>query len=489
MFISVIRFRIMNRIFRPLSRRTVPFLLCFPFFLCVLLSLAGCSEKKPPTPPTPPKNILIVLLDAASAKHFSEWGYARDTAPNLRKLAREGTLFLNAHSQAANTTPSVWSFFTGRYPYIPGPGYTTHHFAENDATMAEAFHAAGFRTGAVSENPWINSDYGWAKGFDHFKNVLSLYNPVQEKWSRDPASSQRVIDRAQEWIAQQGDARWFCYVHLLRPHDPYDPPARFARRFGEGLRPADHPRAEDKIRIAANADPASITRDDREYMTGLYDANLRYADSLIGEFMEWLEKSGLRENTLVIFMADHGDAFMEHGVFGHNTTVYEEVTNVPLVVLAPKSAGFAKGRRTDLVDLVDLLPTFSELFGLKPESATPGKSFLPALRGQTLPADAPAPSISQSAYDHYRFSLRRGPLKFIGAVDPEWRRIESVELYDLSKDPLEKNNLAENAKLLAPLRAEAEKFLSGAEHRDTANDPVLSPDDEERLKSIGYLGN
>jgi arylsulfatase A-like enzyme len=428
-------------------------------------------------------------LDAASAKHFHDWGYRRDTAPNLRKLAREGALFLNAHSQAANTPPSVWSLFTGRYPYIPGTGYTMHRPYPEDFTMAEAFRAAGFHTGAVSESPWVVSKYGWDKGFDYFKDVPALYDHGQEKWSRDPAATQRTIDRAKEWIAAQTGARWFCYVHLMRPHDPYDPPEPFASRYGGPHRPEGHPRAEDQIRIAALADPASITKNDIDYMTALYDANIRFVDALVGNFMEWLEKAGLRENTLVVFLSDHGEAFMEHGVFGHNTTVYEELTNVPLVILAPKSAGFVRGPQPCLVELLDLMPTFNELFDLKSEAKYPGVSLVSTLRGHAPPDCGSAVSISHSAHDHYRLTRLQGPMKFIGTTNLAWDRFESYELYDLSKDPHESNNLAANAELLAPLRAEAEKYLAAAERRDASADPALDPDDIERLRALGYVGN
>ncbi len=452
--------------------------------LLAAAALSGCREA-PVTNPEPPKNVLIVLLDATSAKHLQEWGYHRDPAPNLRKLAKQGMVFLNAHSQAANTVPSVWSFFTGRYPYIPGPGYTMHHPSPEDFTMADAFHAAGFRTGAVSESPWIESSYNWGKGFDSFKDIAGLYDKGREKWSRDPGATQRTIDHAKEWITEQGDARWFCYLHLERPHDPYDPPESFALRYGHAHRPDGHPRAEDQIRIAALTDPASITRDDVEYMTDLYDANIRYVDSLVGRLMEWLDESGLRKNTLVVFMADHGEAFWEHGVFGHNTTLYEEVTNVPLVVLAPKSAGFVRGSYSGMVELMDVMPTFNELFGLKSPASYEGQSLLPALRGQPQPERTQ--TISYSALDLHRFSFRDGDLKFIAQLDPEYRKILSAELYDLRADPGEKNNLASDAALLGPIAEAAMAHLNRAERRDASNDPALEPDTRESLCALGYV--
>lgn len=455
------------------------------FSVALLLFLSGCGEETPAGPPQTPKNVLIVVLDATSARHLKDWGYRRDTAPNLSRLAREGVAFLNAHAQAANTTPSVWSYFTGKYPYIPGAGYTTHRPYPDDFTMAEAFRAAGFRTGAVSESPWVVSKYGWDEGFDSFKDVPALYDHGHEKWSREPEGTRRVLDHAQEWIAEQGDARWFYYVHLIRPHDPYDPPEPYASRYGGPHRPNGHPRAEDRIRVAAIEDPASITQDDIDYMTDLYDANIRYVDKLVGDFMGWLDKSGRREDTLIVFMSDHGEAFMQHGVFGHNNTVYEEVTRVPLVMLAPKSAQFNRGERLDLVDLVDLMPTFNELFGLNAPAEFPGTSLVSTLRG-----DSPSPratSISYTAFDHYRVAYRHGDLKYIGKVDPGYRSFEQHELYNIGKDPQEKKSLADDAALLAPLLEAATAHLAAAERRDTSTDPALDPNTREQLCAMGYI--
>jgi len=450
-----------------------------------ILFLSGCADETPAGPPQAPRNVLIVLLDATSAQHLKDWGYRRDTAPNLSKFADEGVAFLNAHAQAANTTPSVWSFFTGKYPYIPGPGYTTHHPAETDFTMADAFKAAGFRTGAVSESPWVVSKYGWGKGFDAFKDVPALYDQGHEKWEREPDGTQRVLDHAREWIGEQGDARWFCYVHLIRPHDPYDPPEPYASRYGGPHRPYGHPRAEDQIRIAAIQNPGSITQDDIDYMVDLYDANIRYVDKLVGDLMAWLDESGLREDTLVVFMSDHGEAFMQHGVFGHNTTVYEEVTRVPLIFLAPKAAQFKRGERLDLVDLVDLMPTFNELLGLNAPVEYPGESLVSTLR-DTSPSIR-STSVSYTAFDHHRVAYRRGNQKYIGKTDAEYKAFASHELYDVGKDPREKTSLVSDPDLLGPLLEAATAHLAAAERRDSTGDPALDANTREQLCAMGYI--
>lgn len=458
---------------------------------CVFLAACGRQTgDDAAAPDTAPKNVLIVLLDATTAGHLYPWGYARDPAPNFRGIARDGMLFLNAHSQAANTTPSVWSFSTGRYPYIPEPldKYTTHRPYEADYLMPEAFRAAGFRTAAFSESPWVNSKYGWDKGFDHFQDVPALYDHKGLKWSRDPESTQRTFGLARDWIAGQGNTPWFCYVHVLRPHDPYDPPASHVARYArEPHRGDDHPRAEHRIREIAEADPSAVTQDDIDYLVDTYDANLRYVDELLGAFYDSLKDSGAADDTLIVLMSDHGEAFMEHGRFGHNTTAYEEMVHVPLAIIAPRGSGFAKGTYSGLVDLVDLMPTFRDLFALETPGPYPGTSLAPVLRGEAF--EPRRRSISHSAVDHFRVALRDGDLKLIAQVDPAYREILSFELFDLAKDSKERHDLSDDTALAAPLLESMRAYLDAIERRDCTSDPVLDPDEQERLEALGYLGS
>lgn len=451
------------------------------------LAVTGCGDPPKETQATEPRNVLIVLMDATVATHMKPWGYERDPAPNFQKIARGGMLFTNAHSQAANTTPSVWSFMTGRYPYVPESleSYTTHRPYESDYLMPEAFHDAGFRTAAFSESPWIRDKFGWDKGFDNFKYVPGVYDHEGLRWSRRPEATKQTLDEARAWITGQGENRWFCYVHLLRPHDPYDAPMEFTSRYTrEPLRGHDHPRAEHVIREMAR-DGVPVTDDDLDYLVDMYDANVRYVDSLIGEFVEELKRAGAADNTLIVLMSDHGEAFMEHGDLGHNTTVYEEMTHVPLAIVPPRGSGFARGAHAGLVDLVDLMPTFTDLFGLEPPAPYPGVSLAPLLRGDT--AIPRTESIAHSAMDHFRFSLREGDIKLIAIVDPPFRDIVSFELYNIGSDAKERNDLSGDTAIAMPLLERARAYLASIERKDSSTDPVLEVEDIEALKSIGYF--
>jgi arylsulfatase A-like enzyme len=352
--------------------------------------------------------------------------------------------------------------------------------------MPEAFHDAGFHTAAFSESPWIRDKFGWGKGFDRFEHVPGLYDHQGLRWTRDPGATARTLERAREWISGQGDDRWFCYVHLLRPHDPYDAPAEFTSRYTrEPHRGHDHVRAEHVIREVAVRDRAAVTDNDIEYLVDMYDANIRYVDELVGDFYEDLKRAGVTDDTLIVLMSDHGEAFMEHGDLGHNTTVYEEMTHVPLAIVGPRGHGFARGVHGGLVDLVDLMPTFADLFGMTQPAPYVGRSLASVLRGR--PEVTRTTSIAHSAMDHFRFYVRDGDLKLIVHVNAEYSEIQSYELYNLANDPDERVDLAADKELAAPILEQATAYLAGIERRDTADDPVLETDDVEALKALGYL--
>jgi arylsulfatase A-like enzyme len=271
----------------------------------------------------------------------------------------------------------------------------------------------------------------------------------------------------------------------LRPHDPYDAPIKYTGRYTrEPLRGHDHRRVEHVIREIAVATPGRLTQDDLKYMVDMYDANLRYVDDMVGQFYAALKKSGVTDDTLIVLMSDHGEAFMEHGELGHNTRAYEEMVHVPLAIIGPRGHGIARGAYGGLVDLVDLMPTFQELFGLDAPSPYPGRSLAGVLRGGT---DSPRTrSISRSAVEHYRVAYREGDMKLIATVDAGYREVLGVELYDLGKDPGERNDLSEHVPLAGPLLEKLKEHLAQLERKDSTHDPVLSAEEKEQLESIGY---
>ena len=249
-----------------------------------------------------PRNCLFIILDATAAKHMSLYGYQRRTTPFLDDLARNGTYFSAMFSQDTATLASAWSYVVGRYPYRPrGRMRRFVHVRQEDHPMAEAFQAAGFATGGFSENLFVSEKTGFDKGFDTFtfqpqgKERANLDN-----YGRDEKSSKRLARGVKEWIESVEDRRWFCYVHFLRPHNPYAAHEPFTDRFVD----VEIPKGREKIDFLTSKEIGILkgatrgatipTRDDVAFLKGLYDGNLAFADTIVQELYAFLEEQDLK---------------------------------------------------------------------------------------------------------------------------------------------------------------------------------------------------
>src|SRR5262249_42242579 len=141
-------------------------------------------------------SVVFVILDAASATHFSTYGLARDTAPRITALAREGTLFRRAYAQSAWTLPSSASFLTGRYP----PRRASKRMHVLGDTLATRLHDAGFATAGFSENAFITSDFGFTRGFDNFNEYYPWKRHLEQRDSYSRADTEKTVDDIVAWI-------------------------------------------------------------------------------------------------------------------------------------------------------------------------------------------------------------------------------------------------------------------------------------------------
>jgi arylsulfatase A-like enzyme len=217
-----------------------------------------------------------------------------------------------------------------------------------------------------------------------------------------------ITDRAVEWIGRHGGERFFLYLHYMDVHKPYMPPEKFAV-FGE-------------------------TDMDR------YDGEIAFVSSELDRLFEHLSSSRLLDRTLVILTADHGEQFMEHGSKGHGKSLYTEEVHVPLIIRPPGGAG---GRRVKTaVRLIDIAPTLTDLFDLRPLTSAMGASLRPAIEGSE-PPDRPVWAELKPPYDpdQHILSLTEADTRYI--VHDFVREEGGLqEVYDLATDPAEQINLA-----------------------------------------------
>jgi len=437
---------------------------------CAGLLLACAVACEPPPQPSE-LSVVFVVLDAAGARYFGSYGNQRDTTPRIDAFARDATVFERAYAQAAWTLPSVGSFMTGRYPPMRGHDLRV---VETE-TLARVLQREGLRTGAFTENPYVTRTFGLATGFDEFREYFPHEALVQAAGRYLRRDSQHTVDGALAWVREQQGRRFFLYVHLLAPHAPYQPPPPFGGRFDAAYAGTVHGLPETLTKI--NEGTLAITDRDLEHLRLQYQENLAYADHQAGRLLDGLDALGVLDHALVIVAADHGEAFREHGALMHNTTVYEEMVHVPLVLRVPGRD--APARFGGVVELRAIFPTLCEALALASCPRELAPSLLPRLR-------------EGGERSGLARTWSRGPSgAFAALVLPRHKlivRAESFEplaLYDLANDPGETKDLA---------AAQPELVR---EARSTLRDPslavfvgeaaVVDPATRERLEALGYV--
>jgi len=300
--------------------------------LLLLLALSGCTSPTP-APPGPPEverpqarddapDILIISVDTLRADRLSTWGYARDTSPNLDTLAASAIRFDRAVAPAPWTLPSVTSLFTGLMPTEHGVVSRDWQLPDARETLAERALAAGYETAFFGVNAAFVTGHGLSQGF--------------ETWRPHSGLSGRQLNReVLDFLASRADPRpLFLVVHYFEPHCRYNPPRDVADRY---LPRAHAPVPLTRERYDAMGDCFKLQREDGTPELDLaiyrarYDAEVREVDRLIGEL--WGAVSH-REPWLGV-LADHGEAFWEHGAHGHGSQLYDEQIRVPMLVRPP----------------------------------------------------------------------------------------------------------------------------------------------------------
>lgn len=437
----------------------------------------------------PQPNILLISLDTLRADRLGCYGAGRNTSPAIDALAASGVRFARAEAASNWTLPAHYSLFSGLAPLAHGvlPDLETtrgYIFPDRklavrgtgrERMLAEALASRGYRTAAITENAWVSSRFGFDQGFRLYRSDLrgSLTS------TRDAALEQL------EATGKQGP--WFLFVHTYTPHQPYHAPLAertlFASRTTPGFAwPGAQVPIKDYYRFRLSLFPPSLA--DIQSFRDLYDGQIHYADQLVGALVGWLEQRGLREQTIVAVVSDHGEEIFERGQFDHGDTLYEEVTRVPLVLSAP--GRLPPGRVVlPAVSLIDLPATLLQLAGAGSRHGQ-GESLLPLVSDSTA-ASRPVFSDAIGRGGEALGAVWSGTLKYLRR---ETKQAVREWLFDWAADPGERVDLApRRAADLVRLRAlyTAHGTASAkikAELGTAAEE--LDPETIERLKSLGY---
>jgi choline-sulfatase len=412
------------------------------------------------------KGVLLVSIDTLRRDHVGAYGYARPTTPRLDALAREGLLCEDAVSTSSWTLPAHLSLFTSADPGAHGGVDMRHGFNRRLPTLADRLKAAGFTTRAVTSHLYVSGTYGLDQGFDHVD------------FHQDRKASD-VAGRAVDLLDRFGDRPFFVFLHFYDPHWHYDPPEStrglFAGAYGGTL--------TGQWGDFSKRDRSSVSAADLQHLLDLYDGEIRYTDDELGRVLDHLKARGLDRNTLVVVTSDHGEEFLEHGSWEHQKTLYEEVVRIPLVMRGP---GIAARREPQQTSLLDVAPTVL---------AWAGAEVLPAAQGRSLIAPAPEREAFGET-DHTEDRTRRlflrggqGRWKAIVTLAPDRERPVREEWYDLAADPQERRSVAPPQRVADSLRERALARWRAARSRGEGAPAVsLTPEQQERLRALGYLG-
>ena len=436
----------------------------------------------------PCPNVLWICTDQQRFDTIGCLGNAHIRTPHIDQLAAQGVAFTRAYCQNPVCTPSRASFLTGRYPRTtrtrqngqdipPDEVLVTKTLADAgyDCGLAGKLHLSscdnhkveqriddGYRVFHWSHHPnpdWPENAYiQWleAKGHkweDHYHRPKGA-----EAYAGMPAELHQTTwcaEKAIEFMREPRKGPWLMSVNIFDPHHPFDPPQDYLDRYDPDAVPApkfqpgelehkphyqavDHQGAYSGNGVSC----AKLSRRQRREIVAAYYAMIELIDDQVGRMLQALDDTGQRDNTIVIFMSDHGEMLGDHGILLKGPHMYEGAVHVPLIVSWPER--FKRGLRSDaLVELTDLAPMLLECAGLPIAPSVQGRSILPILTG-----DAPADKHRDFVFsEHYNSFSFHDPIAYNTMVRDERYKVvvyhssELGELYDLETDPDEFDNL------------------------------------------------
>jgi tetratricopeptide (TPR) repeat protein len=346
----------------------------------------------------------------------------RGVTPSIDRLVNRGTRYVNARAAAPLTLPSHTSIMTGTLPPVHGVRENGVVFDRKTPTIARAFKEAGYRTAAFVGAYVLNRRFGLDEGFDTYDDAVPRDMARAEQLEAERVGGQ-VVDAAVTWLgASHGP--FFLWVHLYDPHAPYTPPTEYLNKAG------------------GNA----------------YDGEVAYADAQVGRVLDALDAKGLTDSTIVAVAGDHGEALGEHGEGTHGMLAYDATLRVPMVIAVP---GGSAATRSEPISLATLGPLVLHDAGLQDRIELP------------------------AAYSETRYPRRAGWHALSVLVDERWKLIRSseMELFELTADPNEQQNVASDHPNIVQAMAAALDKLQVGERSSSG----VSPDAAERLRALGYV--
>lgn len=463
------------------------------------LLAAAAAEPRP--------NVLLICADDHASYVMGAYGNTIVRTPNLDRLAASGMRFDRAYANSPVCTASRQSFITGRYPRTIGVTQLRTALPESETTLAEMLGAAGYATAAIGK---MHFNSPAAHGFDLLIDQAQHRGWLKEKgatplppgvevlpqWRpfKDPASiwlnastlpfgavdedmaGTYFARETEKFLGEQRDEPFFLMVSFYEPHSPFHFPVEFAERHEPAKFTADTIRETDRWQVPAIF--ADLSDDEKRGIAASYYTSVEFLDKNVGIVLNALEVSGHADDTIVIYIGDHGYMLGQHGRFEKHCS-FEPAVRAPLIV---RGGPIAPGGSTEaLVEFIDIAPTILELCGVARLETVQGRSLVPVLTGAS---DKHREHVVVEYSENEEAMIRTDRWKLVyitgnrlredGYIPAQPKTTPTVALYDMRNDPEELTNLAESPEHAALVR---ELLATLAEHmKATSRLPERVPD-------------
>jgi len=458
----------------------------------------------------PPTGVILIMVDTLRPDHLDAYGYDRATAPALAEMAEDGVRFEKAWAQATWTKVSGTSILTGLYPSSHGVAEFPDRLPAAATTLAEVYRDAGYATLSFSSVLFTGKFTNLHQGFEAVHEFTSVGEEVSAKTAR------AYVDRLLPWLEAHRETPFFVFLHLFDPHDPFEPYAPWDTRWFDPEVRAAHladleatlPHVADPLRAAfgmpteseleaAGVDPGLFNQRQIDW----YDGSIRGFDVELGRLRQRLAELGLADDTLLVFVSDHGEEFLDHGRSFHGQSVYGELARVPMIVAWPGTV--TAGRTVDAdVQTIDILPTVLGLSRLPVPEGAQGRDLSPFLLAGDWRAPRSLPALTErAAVSDGGGNPPPGGEESFALVHDGWKLVHNTirpdgrpehELYDVAADPLDQHDVAADhpeivARMAEQLAAVRERAAAALLPEDDAAEGTMSVEELERLRSLGYI--
>lgn len=416
-------------------------------------------------------NLLFFGIDSLRRDKMSLYGYRRLTTPHIDRYLETGTVFNECFSPHIPTTPGYSNMLTGLDCFGTNVVALRHEgeLAEGVKNLPQILRENGYDTTCVGfGNPA-------ARNFDKYIDYEG-WNAQKDGRAHKAENLNEVAIPELERLSK-GDRPFFLFLRHMDTHSPYLAPEPFHRMFyqGDEFDPDNHSldpvyRFKPFCDYFASWFPVGCT--DSEYIDSLYDAGIAYMDSCIQQLLQKLKDLGRENDTLVVFVSDHGETLYEHDCYYDHHGLYENTLSVPLAFRFP--GRIPEGKRVNgICTLADVTPTVLDILGIRTDIGFDGRSLFPAALGAPLEKRDEL-YITECTWMR-KHGWRTPKWKLICALEPDFHYKPETELYDLVNDPGEKINVAElRPDVVKALRAKMEAHIARREKETGRRDPIYT---------------